>query len=157
MLLNVAAHKVSIRNIKVSKCEHHIMYSVKKRTASQNVKCTLPKWYKTFCKGIHLVTLCVTLTFWKLYVLELLRCVQLRFVTLRHVTVTLCCFTLCSNIVKTSTPAQREDREVAIMVVLTDSGMGTVVKRLPMTAKKCSSFYYGFPKHETIIKIRDTN
>ncbi len=36
--------------------------------------------------------------FWKLYVLELLRCVQLRFVTLSHVTFTLCCFTLCSNI-----------------------------------------------------------
>jgi hypothetical protein len=36
--------------------------------------------------------------FWKLYVLELLHCVQLGFVTLRHVTFTLCCFTLCSNI-----------------------------------------------------------
>jgi hypothetical protein len=41
-----------------------------------------------------------TFTFWKLYVLELLRCVQLRFVTLHHVTFTLCCFTLCSNIKK---------------------------------------------------------
>jgi hypothetical protein len=30
----------------------------------------------------------VTFTFWKLYVLELLRCVQLLFVTLRHVTFT---------------------------------------------------------------------
>ncbi len=37
-------------------------------------------------------------TFWKLYVLELLRCVQLHFVTLRHVTFTLFCFMLCSNI-----------------------------------------------------------
>ncbi len=36
--------------------------------------------------------------FWKIYVLELLSCVQLRFVTFRHVTFTLCCFTLCSNI-----------------------------------------------------------
>jgi hypothetical protein len=36
--------------------------------------------------------------FRKLYVLELIRCVQLRFVTLRHVTFTLCCLTLCSNI-----------------------------------------------------------
>jgi hypothetical protein len=45
----------------------------------------------------------VTFTFWKLYVLELLHCVQLRFVTLRHVTFTLCCFTLCSNIVLSHT------------------------------------------------------
>ncbi len=37
--------------------------------------------------------------FLKLYVLELLRCGQLRFVTLRHVTFTLCCFTLCSNLI----------------------------------------------------------
>jgi hypothetical protein len=28
MLLNVAAHNVSIRNVKVSKREHHITYSV---------------------------------------------------------------------------------------------------------------------------------
>jgi hypothetical protein len=38
MLLNVAAHNLSIRNVKVSKREHHIMYSITKRTASQNVK-----------------------------------------------------------------------------------------------------------------------
>ncbi len=38
LLLNVAAHNVSIRNIKVSKRERHIMYSVIKRTASQNVQ-----------------------------------------------------------------------------------------------------------------------
>ena len=42
-------------------------------------------------------------TFWKLYVLELLRCVQLRFVTLGHVTSTLCCFTLCINILAGAT------------------------------------------------------
>jgi hypothetical protein len=41
MLLNVAAHNVSIRNVKSSKHERHITYSVTKRTASQNVKCTL--------------------------------------------------------------------------------------------------------------------
>ena len=40
----------------------------------------------------------VTFTFGKLYILELLRCVHLRFLTLRHVMFTLCCFTLCSNI-----------------------------------------------------------
>ena len=40
----------------------------------------------------------VTFMLWKLYVLELLRCVQPRFVTLLHVTFMLCCFTLCSNI-----------------------------------------------------------
>ncbi len=49
MLLNVAAHNLSIRNVKVSKSEHHIMYSITKRTASQNVKCTLRNHYKTFC------------------------------------------------------------------------------------------------------------
>ncbi len=42
--------------------------------------------------------------FWKLYVLELLRCVQLCFVTLRHVRFTLCCFTICSNITRTWPP-----------------------------------------------------
>ncbi len=62
MLLNITAHNLSIRNVKVS------------------------KRYVTF-------------TFWKLYVLELLRCVQLLVVTLRHVTFMLCCFTLCINIV----------------------------------------------------------
>jgi hypothetical protein len=36
--------------------------------------------------------------FRKLYILELLRCVQLRFLTLHDVTSTLCCFTLCSII-----------------------------------------------------------
>jgi hypothetical protein len=42
---------------------------------------------------------CTTFMFWKLYDLELLSCVQLRFVTLCHMMFTLCCFTLCSNIV----------------------------------------------------------
>jgi hypothetical protein len=102
MLLIVAAHKVSIPNVKVSKRERHITYGVTKRTASQNVKCTLrnvnfkfSKQY-TFCEAVCYVTF----MFGKLYFLELLRCVQLRFVTLRHVTFTLCCFTLCSNIAK---------------------------------------------------------
>jgi hypothetical protein len=49
MLLNVAAQNVSIRNVKVSKRERHITYSVTKRTASQNVKCTLGHCYKMFC------------------------------------------------------------------------------------------------------------
>jgi hypothetical protein len=57
MLLNVAAHKVSIQNVKVSKRERHIVYSVTKRTISQNVKCTLCNCYKTFCNGIRFVTL----------------------------------------------------------------------------------------------------
>jgi len=34
MLLNVAAHNISIRNVEVSKRESHITYSVTKRTAS---------------------------------------------------------------------------------------------------------------------------
>ncbi len=48
MLLNVADHNVSIRNVKVSKRERHITYSVTKRTASQNVKCTLCNVHCTF-------------------------------------------------------------------------------------------------------------
>ncbi len=97
MLLNIATHNVSMRNVKVSKRERHITNSVTKCTASQNVKCTLHKRHKkyTFCDAL----LYVTFTFWKLYVLELLHCAQLRFVKLCHVTFTLCCFTLCSNIV----------------------------------------------------------
>jgi hypothetical protein len=55
MLLNVAAHNVSIRNVKVSKRERHIT----KRTASQNVKCTLRKRFVTvymFCNAVCSVT-----------------------------------------------------------------------------------------------------
>jgi len=57
MLLNTAAHNVSIRNVKVSKRECHITYTITKRTASQNIKCTLCKRYKTFCNGIRFLTL----------------------------------------------------------------------------------------------------
>jgi hypothetical protein len=57
MLLNVAAHNISMRN--VSKHELHIMYSVTKRAVSKKVKCTLRKSYKTFCNGIRFVTLYV--------------------------------------------------------------------------------------------------
>ncbi len=59
MLLNVAAHNVSIPNVKVSKRERHLTYSVTKCTASQNVKGTLRKHYKTFCNVIRFVTLYV--------------------------------------------------------------------------------------------------
>jgi hypothetical protein len=59
MLLNIAAHYVSIKNVKVSKREHHITYSVTKRTSSQNVKCTLRNVHFMFCNGIRLVTLYV--------------------------------------------------------------------------------------------------
>ena len=48
MLLYVAAHNVSIGNVKMSKRECHITNSVTKCTASQNVKCTLRKRYKTY-------------------------------------------------------------------------------------------------------------
>jgi hypothetical protein len=37
MFLKVAAHNVSIPNVKVTNKEHHKMYSVTKRTVSQNV------------------------------------------------------------------------------------------------------------------------
>ncbi len=75
ILLNVAAHNVRIQNVKVSKREHCLMYSVTKRTASQHVKCTLRKHYKMFCNGICFVTLYVmwrlcfeNFTFWISYV-----------------------------------------------------------------------------------------
>jgi hypothetical protein len=48
MLLNVAAHNVSRQNVKVSKRERHIAYSVTKRTVSKNRKCTLCNVYFTF-------------------------------------------------------------------------------------------------------------
>jgi hypothetical protein len=97
LLHNEAAHKVSIRNIKVSKRERHITYSVTKHTYVCNdyVMCTLHFVMAYVCDAVH----CVSFMFRKLYDLELLCCVQLRFVTLRHVTFTLCCFTLCSNII----------------------------------------------------------
>jgi hypothetical protein len=100
MLLYVAAHNVSIRNVKVSKRKRYITYRVTKCTASQNVKSTLCNRYKTFFNGIRFVTLYVMwhLHFENFTFLELLRCVHLRFLTLRHVMFTLCCFTLCSNI-----------------------------------------------------------
>jgi hypothetical protein len=63
MLLNIAAHNVNIRNVKVSERERNIQrlttYSVSQRTASQNVKCTLCKRNKTFGNGICFVTLYV--------------------------------------------------------------------------------------------------
>ncbi len=95
MLFNLAAHNVSIRNVKVSIRERHITNSDQKHTASQNVEGTLHKRHKTFCNAIYLVTL----TFRKLYILEFLHCVQLRVVTLCHVMFMLCCFTLCSKII----------------------------------------------------------
>ena len=61
MLLNVAAQNVSIQNVRVSKRERHITYSVTKRTASKNVKCTLGNCYKTFCNGTRFVTMYVML------------------------------------------------------------------------------------------------
>jgi hypothetical protein len=54
MLLNLAAHNVSIQNVRVSKRERHITNSGPKRTASQNVKGTLHKRYKTFCNATRL-------------------------------------------------------------------------------------------------------
>ncbi len=59
MLLNVAEHNVSIENVKESKRERYITYTVTKLTASKNVKCTLCNRYKTFCNGICFVTLYV--------------------------------------------------------------------------------------------------
>jgi hypothetical protein len=65
VLLNVAAHNISIRKVKVSKREHHITYSVTKCTASQNayVMCTLHVvmvyvlWRCTLCDIYVLKTL----------------------------------------------------------------------------------------------------
>jgi hypothetical protein len=75
MMHNVAAHNVSIQNVKVSKCERHITCSITKRAASQSIKCTLRNRYKTFCNGIRFVTLYVmsrlhfeNFMFWNSYV-----------------------------------------------------------------------------------------
>jgi hypothetical protein len=56
MLLNVAAHNVSIQNIKVSKRERHITYSVTKHAFGLK---RLRNVHFTFCNGIHFVTLYV--------------------------------------------------------------------------------------------------
>ncbi len=90
MLLHVAANNVSIRNVKVSKRECHIIYA--------HVMCTL-----RFVR-VYVLWLCTLCDIYILKTLELLRSVQLRFVTLRHVTFRLCCFMLCSNIFRTILP-----------------------------------------------------
>ncbi len=82
MLLNVAAHNVSIQNTKVSKCECHITYSVTKCTALQHVKCTLHNCYNTFCNGIWFV------------MLYIMWCLFLK--TLHFWTLTLCAATFCN-------------------------------------------------------------
>jgi hypothetical protein len=46
MLLNVAAHNVSIRNKKVSKRERHIMYSVTKRSVALRYVATGHEFYQ---------------------------------------------------------------------------------------------------------------
>ncbi len=99
MLLNVAAHNISIQNVKVSKREPNITYSITKCTASKKLSAHYISITKRFETDYDLCAVrYVTFTFWKIYLLKLLLCVQLRLVTLRHVTFTLCCFTLCSNI-----------------------------------------------------------
>jgi hypothetical protein len=86
MLLNVAAHNVSIRNIKVSKRECHIMYSVTKRTASQNLKRTLCNAHFTFVT-VYILLRC---TLCDVYVLK-----TLRFGTLKLCAATFCNITSC--------------------------------------------------------------
>ncbi len=75
LLHNVAAHNVIIQNVKESKREHYLTYSVTKRTASKNLMWTLTKQYKTFSNGIRFVTpyimwrLCFeNFTFWNSYI-----------------------------------------------------------------------------------------
>jgi hypothetical protein len=77
MLLTVAAHNVSIQNVKLSKHERHITYSV-----TTNVKCALLNCYTTFCNGIPFVRL----TLCDVYVLK----------TLRFEILTLCAATFCN-------------------------------------------------------------
>ncbi len=103
MLLNVAAHNVSIQNVEVSKRERHITYSVTKRTASQNVKCTLCNVHFTFVT----VSILWRCTLCDVHVLKTLRFGTLILcaatfcnITVPHVTSPLCCFTLCSNILR---------------------------------------------------------
>jgi hypothetical protein len=86
MLLNVAANNISIQNVKKSKHERQITYSVKKRTVSQNLKCTLRNCYKTLCNGIRFVML---------YIMRRLRLKTLRFGTLTLSAATFCNIISC--------------------------------------------------------------
>ncbi len=98
MLLNVAAHNISIQNVKVSKCECRITYSVIKRTASQNVKCALRKrfvtvyvlWHCTLCDIYIFKTLRFgTLTLCAATLYKIMSCYVLRYVALRYVATSL--------------------------------------------------------------------
>jgi hypothetical protein len=91
MLLNLAAHNVK-RKIVSMWMSHNVHRH--KTLSAHNVSVTKHFVTVTFCDAVRYVMF----TFWKIYVLELLRCVHLCFVTLRHVTFMLCWFTLCSNI-----------------------------------------------------------
>ncbi len=88
MLLNVAANNVSIWNLKMSKRERHIRYSVTKPTASLNVQRhkTLSAHY-VLCT-LRFVTVCVLwcCTLCDVYVLK----------TVRFGTLTLCAATFCN-------------------------------------------------------------
>ncbi len=105
VLLNVAAHNVSIRNVKVSKRECHITYGVTKHTASQNVKCTLCTVIVT--KPFVTVYILWRCTLCDVYVLKTLRFGTLMLCAATFCNITscdvlrLCCCTLCSNIVRT--------------------------------------------------------
>ncbi len=79
MLLNVAAHKVSIRNVKVSKRECYIMYSVTKHTACTAHYVIITKRFVT----VYILWHC---TLFDIYVLK----------TLRFGTLTLCAATFCN-------------------------------------------------------------
>ncbi len=77
MLLNVAAHNVSIRNVKVSKCECHRTYSVTKRYTF-SWRCTLCNIYVMKTLRFGTLTLCS-------YVLQHYVMWRLRYVALRYV------------------------------------------------------------------------
>jgi hypothetical protein len=82
MLLNVAAHYVSIPNVKVSKRERHITHNVQrqKKYSVINVKSTLCSVHFSFWTEYVLFTLC------DVYVLK----------TLPFGTLTLCAATFCN-------------------------------------------------------------
>ncbi len=77
MLLNVAAHNVSIQNVKVSKCERHRTYSVTKRYTFL-WRCTLCNIYVMKTLRFGTLTLCS-------YVLQHYVMWRLRYVALRYV------------------------------------------------------------------------
>jgi hypothetical protein len=74
------------------------------------------------------------------YVLELLRFVQLRFVTICHVTFTLCCFTLCNNIIFMTSHANNQSRFLCVSRRETSEGWPLLTVEIEVSGDSKSCF-----------------